>query len=239
MKFFLNKKFIHNTNDFNFFYYNINYDFFRKYHYKKNKIKNRKVLSNIRPGLTRNIFKNSIKRDLNNTLVSQFLNINQRKGKKIKMFNNVSISFENFNDVFLDYSEDFSNYSFYNDAFYLFNNNPFYSNLNYILNSFCLDCKSIFEIKSIKLNKKKKKPGSSEKYTHEIVYIPPKRRFKYVLKSISVYKEFFNNYSLWERLFWGFFTILAKGKNSFLHKKREFVYLKSIKFFKTKKITKK
>lgn len=224
------------TNDFSYNFLEVIQFIHFDYKYDKKCIKNRKILNKIRPGLTKNLLKNSIKRDKNNSFLEQFLNINQKKGKKIKILNSINTAFENFNMVFTLELEEFKRYKNYSNLFNIFDKNFFFSDLNYIFFDVCLKYKSIFEIKSIKNNKKVRQMlKNNSKYTHEIIYIPPERRMKYVLKNLSLYKENFKNYNIWERFFWSFFMTLILNENSFLKKKRDFIYLKSVKFFKLKK----
>lgn len=202
------------------------------YDYEKIWIKKRKIFSKIRPGISKNLNKNSIKRDKNNILIQQFINIIFKNGEKAKLLKNTNLMVENLFLVLNEELKEFTNYNLYSNLVYLHNSNNLYSDINYLLHSFALDFKSIFEIKTIKNNKKIK---SENKYSHEIVYIPSERRLKYVLKSLNIYKENFKNYNLWERIFWSFFLTLINKKNSFLNKRREFIYVKSVKFFKKKK----
>lgn len=204
--------------------------------YKKEIKKNRKNLKLIRPGISLNKLKNSIIRDKNNSLIEQYININLKKGKKVKIYKNVNLMIENLFLTIILETDEFNKYDYYNNFIQLYKNDVNYSNINWILNLYSKNFKSIFEIKTIKNNKKLK---LSNKYTHEIVYIPKERRLKYVLKSLSFYKNNFNNYNFWERIFWSVFKTLINSNNSFLKKRKEYIYLKAIKFFKKNHMAKK
>lgn len=155
--------------------------------------KNRKNISNIRPGVSLNNKKNSIKRDKNFTLLQQYININLKKGGKITVFKNLDVMFENLSICLSNELSDFKHLKNYDKFVYYFNNNPIYSDLNGLLLFIVSGLESVFEIKTSKNNKKLK---LKTKYSHEIIYIPKERRLKYVLKALSFYKECFKNYSL-------------------------------------------
>ena len=229
---FLNK----NTENFiiNIIYHDntINYileELLTNYNFEKNFKKSRKIISNTRIGVISNIKKVSLKRDKNFNLLNQYINLMQKKGSKINLFKNINLSVENLFFSLNHNLEEFSIYKNYPNYVYLHNNNYFFSDFNYLLNNSIENLESIFEIKPKKNNKKLKLPS---KYTHEIVYIPKDKRLKYVLRSLSVYKENFKNYNLWERIFWSFFILTMNKNNSFLKKRRDYIYSKSIKFFK-------
>lgn len=206
-------------------------DYYLNFCFEKQTNKNRKNINNIRPGVSKNIKKNSIKRDKNNNLLFQFISLNTKKGKKTLILKNISIMLESLFFSFSNFCVEFNNYSNYNSLFYIFNKNIYYFNPNNIFFLITSGLESIFEIKTKKNNKKLK---LKEKYSHEIAYIPRERRLKYILRSLSFYKENFKNYNLWERLFWSFFNILLNKEKSFLSARREYIYIKSVKFFKKK-----
>lgn len=229
-----NKQIIKETYE-NIFVENV-FSKYENFNYFLKLIKNRKNVSNIRPGVSVNNKKNSIKRDKNFSILKQFININTKKGKSLTIFSNINIMYMNLFDCLSNELEDFSNLKNYSKLVYVFNIDPSYSDLNKLLHYLISGLESVFEIKTSKNNKKL---NLKTKYSHEIIYIPKERRLKYVLRSLSTYKEYFKNYSLWERFFWSFLTILLNKDKSFLKKRRDYIYLKSIKFFKKKKTSKK
>jgi hypothetical protein len=171
------------------FYLDLQFDFdFDKYN-----IKNRKNLNNIKPGVSDNLKKNSIKRDKNNSLIFQFLNINTKKGKKFLIYKSINNMLENLFFSLKNNCNEFETYKNYKNVVFLYNNTFEYSDMDNLLHNMVSDLESIFEIKTKKNNKKLK---LKDKYTHEIVYIPKERRLKYVLRSLSLYKESFKNYIL-------------------------------------------
>ncbi len=181
------------------FYFDILDNIYYDFYFDKPNIRNRKNLNNIRPGVSDNIKKNSIKRDKNNNLLNQFINLNTKKGKKHLISKNISIMSENFFFVLSNFCDEFNYYKNYSNFVFMYSKtNPDYFNMNNVLELITMDLESIFEIKTKKNNKKLK---LKDKYTHEITYIPRERRLKYVLRSLNIYKESFKNYNLWERLF--------------------------------------
>lgn len=208
------------------------YNFYSNFYFEKFFIKNRKVLNNVKLGVIKNIKKTSIKRDKNVEMLKQYINLIQKNGKKLNFLKSFNKSIENLFFVLTFNFDEFKHYKYYNDFVYLHNNNHYFSNINNFFENSLNSLESIFEIKTIKNNKKLK---LLNKYTHEIVYIPRKKRPKYVLRALALYKENFKNYNLWERLFWSILLNILNKNNSFLLKRRDYIYNKSIKFFKLKK----
>ena len=163
------------------------------YIYDKFRLKKKGFLNKIRPGITTNKKKNSLLRDQNLSFLSQYLNINQRKGLKSTFFKNLNIAVNNLFFCFGDFVQDFEKYDNYKNLVFLYNNNFDYSDINKILYNSVKDLESVFEIRTIKNNKKLK---LQNKYSHEIIYLPRERRSKYVLKALSLYKENFKKYNI-------------------------------------------
>ena len=199
--------------------------------FEKNFITKSKYIYKSKSGIIKNVKKSSVVRDKNVSFINQYIDLNQKKGKKFTFFKNFNKSMENIFYILNNYSEEFKVYENYSDFVFLFSNNYYSSNSNDFIFNSIKDLESIFEIKTIKNNKKLKLPN---KYTHEIIYIPKKRRLKYILRALSIYKENFKNYNLWERLFWSLLLTVLNKKKSFLNRRRNFIYSKSIKFFKIK-----
>lgn len=199
------------------------------YNFEKSLVKKRKNLYKTKLGVSINVKKNSIKRDSNNILSQQYINLGQKKGNKNSFKLNFDKAIENLYTSFKLNLKEFSSYDNYLNFSNIFNNSLKHSNIDYIIYEISNNLKSVFEIKTKKNNKKLK---LQSKYSHEIVYIPRQKRLKYVLRAICLYKEYFNNYCLWERIFWSIFITIVNKKNSFLMKRKNFIYEKSIKFFK-------
>ena len=225
-------KFLKITNSqlklYNFKKHNYNYKYFDLfYDFDKYCIKKRKIFNKIKLGVSKNLKKNSLKRDSNNTYVQQLTNLFLKRGVKTIIFKNLNLMLENVN-IFINDLKFNTNYK---------NNNYFYNliyfkqkDLNFIIFNFLNDFESIFDLKT-KKNDKNSKKG---KYLHEIVYIPKKRRFKYVLKYLYLHTNNYKNNKFWERIFWALISSIS-SKDCFLNKRKIQICLKSIKFFKNNK----
>lgn len=200
--------------------------------YFKENIRKRKILSKIKKGITKTEKKNSLKRDLNNTIIQQFLNLNLKKGAKFNLFKHMNKSVENFFYILNKENEEFFKYKNYKSIFFLTNNFHDYNNFNYLLKSFLPKYFSVFDIRTKKTTKRSK---FNKKYSHEIVYIPEPKRLKNLLRIFTTFSENFKNYEFWERLFWSFISIIMNRKNVFLSKRKLYIYKKSIQFFVRKK----
>lgn len=211
----------------------LGFDFkkFFNLNYAKVNIKNRKVLLNIRKGVTLTEKKNSVKRDKNNMLIQQYVNICSKTGNKNTLIKHFNIMVENFFMIFNEEFDEFQNYKNYEVINYLVNNINSYSNFNFLLESTLINFQSIFDIKTKKNQKKLK---LQKKFSHEVIYVPKKKRLKNNLKIISIYSENFKYYSYWERLFWMFAIVILDFKKSFVYNRRNYVYKKSVKFFSNK-----
>ena len=232
MKFLCNNIFIKNFNDYN---ESLQYDLDLKYidyFFEKNFIRNKKFILKSKLGVVDNQKKSSLIRDKDISFTNQYINLNQKRGKKHLFFKSFNKNLENIFYSLTHYNDDFKIYKNYENLVFLFNSGYYHSKVNDLMFYLIKDLESIFEIKTIKNNKKLKLPN---KYSHEIVYIPKQKRLKYVLRALSIYKESFKNYSLWERLFWSFLLTILNKNNSFLVRRRSYIYLKSIKFFKLNK----
>ena len=198
----------------------------------KDNFKRRKILNRIKKGVTSTEKKNSIKRDLNQNLFQQYINVTFKKGNKEYIFNQINIASETF---FLSLNEDFDEFYKYKDYksfVFLSNYVKEYNNFNFILCNSLLNFESIFDIKTRKNSKKLRRV---KPYNQEIVFIPKSKRLKSVLRNLAVYSESFKNYSLWERLFWLFMLISLDFKKSPIFKRKMYIYKKSINFFSKKK----
>lgn len=205
---------------------------FIDYEYFKSNVKRRKILNNIKKGVTSTEKKNSIKRDVNNTLMQQFINVVFKNGNKEFIFNQVNTVSENLFFILNEEHEDFYKYKNYKSLCFLSEFSPKFNNFNSIFFNSLIDLESLFDIKTKKNPKKLK---LLKKFSHEIVFIPKIKRLKNTLKVLNVYSENFKNYNIWERLFWMILFVILDQKKSFLFKRRSFIYKKSLKFFSKKK----
>lgn len=210
-------------------YFRKNMNLFIRYDFIKNKVKKRKLIYKSKPGVSSNDKKNSIRRDKNNLLNILFLNEIFKKGLKNRYFLYMNIFVENFFEILDYYNPDFEKYEKYKHFIFLLNNEFEYNNLEFILNDIIPKYNCVFDIKTKKNPKYLK---VDKKYSHFIKYVPKERRIKKSLKAMSFYIENYKNYFFWERLFWLFLSVILNTNKSFLVKRRQFIYKKSLKFFK-------
>ena len=211
------------------------YDFFFKnsktyflYFFLKKNVKSRKIFIKKINGKFRNIKNDSYRRDKNIDISNRFINVSLKNGKKLNFLKNWNLFLKNF---FLSFNKNNSNISHYkNYDFFLdlFNNKYYYHDINLLIKKSITVFEPLFNIKVNKINKKFKNKFN-KKYSYDIIYIKKKKRLKHVLKLINSYSERFKNYRCWERLYWSFISILLEPKNSFLWKRKMFVYKKALK----------
>lgn len=207
------------------------YSFFLKFDYEKNFVKNRRNHMLMRPGVSDSPKKNSLMRNKNFSNLGQIMSIFIKTGNKKTIFKHHNIMYNNFYDMFK--GEDNKDLNIKNFIIFkkLFKNIPsIYRNFNYILNKQLPIFNSIFDIKPIK-NPVKKNKSDNKKYTYEVTYLKKDKRVRNTLKVIELYNESFKSYFLWERLLFMYLSILINWQNSFLIKRRSYIYSKSIKFF--------
>lgn len=205
---------------------------FMEYQVFKQNVKRRKILKSIKKGVTSTEKKNSIKRDINNTLLQQFINVIFKEGKKEYLFNQINIVSENLFYILNEEHEDFFKYKDYKTLCFLSGYSPYYNNFNLIFFDSLIKLESLFDIKTKKNPKKLK---LLKKFSHEVVFIPKIKRLKNTLKVLNLYSESFKYYKVWERFFWMILLIFLDQKKSFVFKRRNFIYKKSLKFFSKKK----
>ena len=212
----------------------VSFDYFL-YEFKKPLIKNRKINNKAKKGIIKNPKRSSNILDKNTSLILKYLKTSQKKGKNFLIFKNLNKSIFNFYDYFNfnynnnNFSKKYHNYEYLSN---LILNDFKKLDLNYLISNFVLNLQSIFELKS---KKNKIKDKNNNKYLYEIVYIKKENRLKYLIKSLSMNCESFKKNQIWERIFWSFFILFFDTNNSFLNKKKLFLYFKSIKFFKKTK----
>lgn len=209
---------------------------FLNHKYLKKNVKKRKVLLNVRKGLTKTEPKNSLKRDINNTILQQYINLMITDGNKFTVFKNLDKMVESFFFILNEEDDEFSKYKHYEPLSFLVNFFVEYNDFNYLLELLLPKYCSIFEMKTKKINKKKR-IATTKKYSHEVVYVTEPKRLKNLLKNINIYSESFKKYELWERMFWLFIIVLLEdeGKKSYFIERRSYIYKKSLKFFMKKK----
>ena len=203
-----------------------------KYIYSKENIRKRKFLYKSKKGVSTNDKKNSLNRDKNNTISQLYLNVTLKNGLRLRYLKYFNEMVENFYSIFNENTSEFNNYTDYNMYYYMINKNKEYSSFEFILKELMPNFNCLFDIRTKKNPKKLK---LEKKYSHSIVYVPRERRIKKSLKAMSFYTENYKNYYMWERIFWLFLSVILNSGKSFLIKRRQYIYKKSLKFFFNKK----
>ena len=136
----------------------IDLDFFEYLDYlvSKDNFKRRKILNRIKKGVTKNEKKNSLKRDLNQNLFQQYINVVFKKGQKEFTFSQFNIISEVFFFSLSENFDEFKNYDNYSSFIYLSNLNKDFNNFNFVLTNSLEKLESIFDIKTKKNSKKLK-----------------------------------------------------------------------------------
>lgn len=230
-----NKNFISNNYSlYEFFFYDINLkewknlDYYNYYSFAKKNMKSRKVFRRAVNGRRRNQKNDSIKRDRNSTIVEQFFNVSMKSGKKLVILKQWNIFMNNLLDSFKENNSNLNHYKNYESLLDLLNSKKNYYNFDLLLNRSILIFEPLFNVKIEKANKRMKSKYN-KKYLYKVMYIKKEKRIKHILKLINSYSERFQNYNYWERLYWMFASILLEPKNSFLWKRKIYVYKKALK----------
>ena len=215
--------------NYDFFYKNYeNYYYYNYYSYFKKNVKSRKVLKKAVNGRPRNDKNDSFKRDKNINIIGKFFNVSVRDGNKFNLIKHWNIFVNNFFDSFKESNENIIHYKNYEAISELLSTKKVYYNFDILLNRSISLFEPLFNVKINKANKRIR-AKYNKKYVYNIIYIKRRKRLKHVLKLINSYSERFKNYTYWERLYWMFVSILLDPRNSFLLKRKLFVYRTALK----------
>lgn len=205
-----------------------NENFYNYFSFFKKSIKSRKIFRKAINGRRRNQKNDSFKRDKNSTIVEQFFNVSMKDGKKLVILKQWNIFVSNLFDSFKENDNNLSHYKNYESILDLLNTKKNYYNFDLLLNRSIILFEPLFNVKIEKASKRMKSK-LNKKYVYKVVYIKKEKRLKHVLKLINSYSERFQNYNYWERLYWMFASILLESKNSYLWRRKIFVYKKALK----------
>lgn len=171
----------------------------------------------------------SQKRIKNLTILDRFLNLFFKDGLKSKYLNYFNKSVEQVYYMLFFFSKNLN----YNEHMYvetLFSTSVkknFYT-FSSILSEIVLLLEPIFSLKIQKVEKKFRK-FLKKKFTGKISYIQPRKRLHVVLRALLQYLNLFKPYHLHDRLYYSFFKTLVEQKQSFLYKKKIYMYTKLFK----------
>jgi len=202
--------------------------FYSYFSFLKKNIRSRKIFKKAINGRRRNQKNDSFKRDKNSTIVEQFFNVSMKDGKKLVILKQWNIFITNLFDSFKEDNNNLSHYKNYESLLDLLRSKKNYYNFDLLLNRSLTLFEPLFNVKIEKASKRMKSK-LNKKYIYKVVYIKKEKRLKHILKLINSYSERFQNYNYWERLYWMFASILLEPKNSYLWRRKIYVYKKSLK----------
>ena len=202
--------------------------FYNYFSFLKKNIKSRKIFRKAVNGRRRNQKNDSLKRDRNSTIVEQFFNVSMKSGNKLVILKQWNIFILNLFNSFKENSNNLNHYKNYESLLELLQSKKSYYDFDLLLNRSLILFEPLFNVKIEKASKRMKSK-LNKKYLYKIVYIKKEKRLKHVLKLINSYSERFQNYNYWERLYWMFASILLEPKNSYLWRRKIYVYKKSLK----------
>lgn len=171
----------------------------------------------------------SVNRSAKVPLVNRFLNLFLKKGLKIKYTNflNTAINLIYYNFFFFNKTLSVTHIN-YNEflliiptirGFYMFNNT-----LKLMVNLL----EPFFYLKVKRVEKKYRK-HLKKKFVGQTIYIKPAKRVGLVLRSYIYYLNLFSNYNVEPRLASSLFKTLVEHKNSYLYRRKLYMYSKIFK----------
>ena len=171
----------------------------------------------------------STKRSTNLSIISRFLNFLVKKGLKIRYTNILSKSIARLYFMFFFFNKPLSvDNKYYKDMFLIVPNFLNFYNFKTILLFFTSILEPFFYMRVKKVEKKYRKK-LKKKFTIQPIYVKPAKRNSFVLRSLVNYTNLFSTYSLSERLFLAIFKSLTEQKNSFLYRRKLYMYSKLFK----------
>lgn len=176
----------------------------------------------------------SIKRNKNKSILNKFLNFFFRRGLKIQYTNTLNSSVSDFYFFFFFFNKSLNNmYKGYSEIYNLIPNFLNFYNFGTMLNFLNTLLEPFFFIKVKKVEKKYRKK-LKKKFVAQPSYVQPHKRVGLVLRSILYYTNLFSSYKLSERLSLGLFKLLVEQKNSYLYRRKIYMYSKMFKKFQKK-----
>lgn len=163
------------------------------------------------------------------SLISRFINFLIKKGLKIRYVSTLNKSITRLYFMFFFFNKTLGlDNKYYRDMFLIVPNFLNFYNFQTILFFFNSLLEPFFYMRVKKVEKKYRKK-LKKKFTIQPIYVKPKKRSSFVLRSIVNYTNLFSSYSFSERLFLAVFKSFTEQKNSFLYKRKLFMYSKLFK----------
>lgn len=168
----------------------------------------------------------STKRVSNKSILERFLTFLLKNGLKIRYCNILSrgISRLYFMFFFFDKLTAGDN-RFYKDMFTAIPNFLYFFSFKTILTFFTSLLEPFFYVRVKKVEKKYRKK-LKKKFTIQPMYVKPAKRTSFVLRVLITYTNLFSSYSLSERLFLSIFKTLTEQRDSFLYRRKLYMYTK-------------
>lgn len=166
----------------------------------------------------------SIRRVSNITFISRFINFLTKKGLKTKYTNILSVSISRLYFTFFFFNKTLSGENkYYKDMFLIIPNFLNFYDFKSIINFFTTILEPFFYMRVKRVEKKYRKK-LKKKFTIQPIYVKPIKRNSFVLRSLISYTNLFSSYSLSERLFLSLFKSLTEQKQSFLYRRKLYMY---------------
>ena len=176
----------------------------------------------------------STKRRANMDISDKFLNFFLRRGLKIQYLKSLNLGISGFYFFYFFFNKFLSKQHMdYSSVFNLIPNFIGFYYFPKMLNFFSNLLEPFFYLKVKRVEKKYRKK-LKKKFVSETVYIKPQKRIGLVLRSLLYYTNIFSHNSVSERLSWALFKTLTEQKNSYLYKRKIYMYTKMFKKFQKK-----
>jgi hypothetical protein len=173
----------------------------------------------------------SYKRSKNLPVVVRFLNYLFRHGLKIKTLNHFNKGLCDFYFLFYFFDKGLSSDNKnYKDIFNLAPAFGSFYKFTNILSFLVRELEPFFYLRVTKVEKKYRKK-LKKKFTSKITYIDPKKRSNLAFKALAYYPKLFPQYSLYARIGQGLFKTFIEKKDSYLYRRKIFMYSKVLKKF--------
>jgi len=173
----------------------------------------------------------SYKRVNNLPVIIRFLNYLFRHGLKTKTLKDFNKGLSDFYFYFYFFNKKINAaYKHYNDVYALAPTLGNFYRFDSILKSIADDLEPFFYLKVERVEKKFRKK-LKKKFTSKIIYINPKKRSNLSYKALAYYPKLFSQYDLSSRIGEGLFKTFIEQKDSYLYKRKIFMYSKVLKKF--------
>lgn len=161
-----------------------------------------------------------------NNYINTLLKSSLRGGNKLLMLKHFNFFHNGFYFLFNEWNEFLSKkFNTYDVYYEISDQNPRFFNINLLLKSILDLNESMFNVRVVKFTKKQKRHFKiKKKFFSSVVYLPKYKRNRSVLKCIHTFSNQYNYYNYFERLLMSFCESFFFQKNSFLYKRKVYMY---------------